>query len=544
MIGKPWYSTAGTVLLFLGVLLVLLGPVKTPFGRYDEGLALVGATRVAAGEAPYRDFWTLYSPGQYYTLALVLKIFGHSVLVARLYDVAVRLAIVLLAFLIATRMASRVPAALTCAAVGLALSTARPYCPAVFPALACCLLTVLFLLRYADSSARHAAVAAGMTIGLCSVYRHDFGAYAALAVLFGLGIHTWICAAPPGDETRSRLRAVRRAVAPVVIGTLAVALPVWTYLILEGGVWNVFSQLIAFPATTFHSVRSLPYPSLVPSFLEVPASLAALRKVLSGGADWLWFYLPLATYGVSFAALVTDRSRTATREGLPRLGLLALGTLGIFLYAQASSRYSYVHVLPTALVSFVLMGALIRARERFRFRALRVCVLILPVLAACALALVPLRSLRAHLMTYPPWACHSPLARAGCVYLYPEQEQAVRFIRAQTSADEAIFVGNRRHDAIFVNDVGFHFLADRPSCTAYHELHPGVATTFAVQTRIVQDLESRDVRWIVLVEWAVSPEPNASALSSGVSLLDDFIRESYRPVARFGSYSILERRPN
>lgn len=32
---------------------------------YDEGLAVVGATRVLAGEIPYRDLWTLYGPGQY-----------------------------------------------------------------------------------------------------------------------------------------------------------------------------------------------------------------------------------------------------------------------------------------------------------------------------------------------------------------------------------------------------------------------------------------------------------------------------------------------
>jgi hypothetical protein len=36
-------------------------------------------------------------------------------------------------------------------------------------------------------------------------------------------------------------------------------------------------------------------------------------------------------------------------------------------------------------------------------------------------------------------------------------------------------------------------------------------------------------------------EPNESSVSSGVTILDDFIRNNYKSAAEFGKYSILQR---
>jgi hypothetical protein len=114
-------------------------------------------------------------------------------------------------------------------------------------------------------------------------------------------------------------------------------------------------------------------------------------------------------------------------------------------------------------------------------------------------------------------------------------------LRTHTLDGESIFVGNQRHDLIFANDIGFYFLSNRPSATKYHELHPGVATTRSVQEVIVYDIESKNVNWIVLVYVHESEEPNASAVSSGVHFLDDFIRSKYVLVAEFGNYGIWKR---
>ena len=48
---------------------------------YDEGIILAGADRILQGHIPYRDYWSMYAPGQFYTLAFLFRLFGSSVLV-------------------------------------------------------------------------------------------------------------------------------------------------------------------------------------------------------------------------------------------------------------------------------------------------------------------------------------------------------------------------------------------------------------------------------------------------------------------------------
>src|ERR1700687_1152870 len=44
----------------------------------DEGMVLQGAQRVAEGQVLYRDFFSFYTPGSYYSTALLFKLFGSS----------------------------------------------------------------------------------------------------------------------------------------------------------------------------------------------------------------------------------------------------------------------------------------------------------------------------------------------------------------------------------------------------------------------------------------------------------------------------------
>jgi hypothetical protein len=118
----------------------------------------------------------------------------------------------------------------------------------------------------------------------------------------------------------------------------------------------------------------------------------------------------------------------------------------------------------------------------------------------------------------------------------------VLYIQAYTKANEPIFVGNRRHDILFVNDVGFYYLAGRPSATRYSELHPGVANTLPVQQEIANELDTKQVNLLVLVDIWLSNEPNGSSKSTGVVYLDNYIREHYFLIAGFGEYQVWKRR--
>jgi hypothetical protein len=49
----------------------------------DEGIILQGAQRILQGQVLYRDFFSFITPGSYYFMAFLFKIFGSSILVGR-----------------------------------------------------------------------------------------------------------------------------------------------------------------------------------------------------------------------------------------------------------------------------------------------------------------------------------------------------------------------------------------------------------------------------------------------------------------------------
>ena len=58
---------------------------------------------------------------------------------------------------------------------------------------------------------------------------------------------------------------------------------------------------------------------------------------------------------------------------------------------------------------------------------------------------------------------------------------------------------------------------------------------------MIGELQTAKPRYVVLeAEWDDFAEPNESVVSSGVTLLDDFIRAHYRPVRTFGAITVLQ----
>ena len=71
------------LLIFLGCLSYLCIFLRVTSMEPDEGIVLQGATRVLAGQVPYRDFFSFYTPGSFYLIAGLFRIFGNSFAVAR-----------------------------------------------------------------------------------------------------------------------------------------------------------------------------------------------------------------------------------------------------------------------------------------------------------------------------------------------------------------------------------------------------------------------------------------------------------------------------
>ncbi len=78
-----------SLIFLLSYAILFLGMTRRP-SIFDEGIVLTAAMRVAAGQVSHRDFYILYGPAQFYLLAGLFRIFGHSILIERLFDLLVR----------------------------------------------------------------------------------------------------------------------------------------------------------------------------------------------------------------------------------------------------------------------------------------------------------------------------------------------------------------------------------------------------------------------------------------------------------------------
>ena len=95
------------VLLFAVAFVYFLPGINQAVNIYDEGIIVYSAVRVMEGQLPYRDFWSIYSPGQFYALAAAFKLFGVTIQTERLLDTTLRALVPLFAFLVAARLTNR-----------------------------------------------------------------------------------------------------------------------------------------------------------------------------------------------------------------------------------------------------------------------------------------------------------------------------------------------------------------------------------------------------------------------------------------------------
>jgi len=73
----------------------------------DEGILLQGASRILDGQIPYRDFFSFYTPGSFYLVAALFRLFGNSFLVARSSLAVAGAACSVVTYLLCRRICSR-----------------------------------------------------------------------------------------------------------------------------------------------------------------------------------------------------------------------------------------------------------------------------------------------------------------------------------------------------------------------------------------------------------------------------------------------------
>lgn len=542
-----WTRLSPAVLVVLsGELLALLAlALVSPLNLYDEGYVLYPAARVLEAQVPYRDFWFGYMPAQLYVLASLFRVFGTTVVAARVWDALVRFALCVFVYVVVRRLAARAPAVagslLTAAWLGVAGFYAYP----LFPALAAALAAISFTLNWTSRQQRRDLALAGLCLALATVFKLEIGVYATASTTAAVLAGGWF----RGTSRRAMLGAAASllgsALLPLtaVLGLLAAQVPVSV----------LWYALVEFSLTVVANSGRLPLPSLVPTF---PSAASSWIAYLFGWLlPWIQVYVPLAILGCSTAwvAWTAFRSRrqpsrsqsqpTLVSTSLGVAGTVALTLLGWGLLVSGTSRADGIHLLPLAIVALVLLLQLPfrLTGPRAGTVARQASLALLPVLGLAVVfgSLVGFLSRGGPL--WPP-DCSVQVPRAGCLPLRTDQAQALSYVRLRTDPGERIFVGNTRHERATVSDLTFYFLAARAAAPWSPETAPGLATGVRVQNDIVRDLERYGVRYVVLTDEFDEFQAWDARLSSGVTILDDYIATNYVPVERFGRYTILTAR--
>jgi hypothetical protein len=522
---------------FACMALILLIELRTLFNYYDEGFAMFGPIRILNGDLPYKDFWAIYPPGQFYILAAIIKIFGPNLINARLYDTLIRLLMVIGLYLIVKRVASPSLALFSSGITTLLLASAGFYSYAVFPTMTLGIWSIWCFVNFTENGHDRWLMIAGFLLGIAAIIRWDIALYALISLLVSSYAFIFTHQLQVSEDLPSR-SCIRLFIGPLVrmhkllMPFLVLAGMTYVYFGLMSGWENLFDQVFFFPTVVLHNIRWLPYPTVIPRnyiFNEI----------------WLSFYIPLIVFLITFIALIIKAYSRHPSLDKRFFTLLSLLLFGVLLFNQALSRNDKIHIIPASILIFPVVVVLFqlvtstnRTRISFFTRGF------LEVLLLGLLAFYVPNSFVTLLITLKndaPWSCHSSLPILSCTVISADEEQAASYIKTQTLPGDRIFVGNRKHTSIFVNDIGFYYLSERLSVSRFNELYPGVATTLPVQRQIVDELEKNRVAWVVLVDITDPKEQNLSSNDSGVVILDEYIRNHYVENKMFGKYQVMKR---
>lgn len=531
---------------------------------YDEGLMLFGAERVLNGDVPHRDFYAIYGPAQFYLLAGLYKLFGASVLIERALDTVERCACVVLVFVIVDRAAPRLHAILAATASLIWLQYFGAYGYPLFPALAAALAGLAFLMStFQGAGSASGLIAGGVCAGVVVLFRYDVGVptFVAEGVLLAL-IPAPVRSGDPAPGTTSgwvrlvftsyHMRTVARRLLMFGLGFAVVTVPVGVVFAVYGVIPDLLFDVFT-AAGNYVRMRAMPFPRPAALWANPSEFGVYLPLVLCAAA--LPTITALAGYRRGIGDVTTDRRSSTSLL----VTLVVLVVMTLVLYSKDLVHVSALFVSMGLITSLILAAVLaqpVRGRGWFNDAVVMTALSIGGVATLCNVpkalheALGNFEWVRDpaswEVASVPPelGSCRMPagLERIACFKVRQDRAETVLYVQQRTVRNDPVYVGLTGHDKIFGNDILIYFLLNRPSATKWHQFDPGMQTTALIQERMIDELRGVKPKLIVLEKWGELTDPNESSVSSGVTLLDDYIRQTYEPVATFGANTILRGR--
>jgi Dolichyl-phosphate-mannose-protein mannosyltransferase len=152
----------------------------------DEGIVLQGAQRILLGQVLYRDFFSYFTPGSYYWLALLFKVFGSSFMVARTALAVTGALLSVTSYLLMRRVCSLEVSFFVAALVTLTTLPFRFLVLHNWDSTLCACLALYCAVRMIESPRAVWATVMGSFVSLCVLFEQSKGAGLCLGLGAGL----------------------------------------------------------------------------------------------------------------------------------------------------------------------------------------------------------------------------------------------------------------------------------------------------------------------------------------------------------------------
>jgi branched-subunit amino acid transport protein AzlD len=506
--------------LLISVALILITLTNTfikPLGIYDEGFSLTNALRILQGEIPHLDYWAAYPPGTSLTLAMAFKFFEPTLLIARLVNLSWTIVILGGCYIFLRQFASIWLSLTTTVITSFWLSAALYPSYSVTPALALIFTALVFFTKGIELNSKKILGIGGLIAGCIVLFRHDFAGYLFLSISLAL-MMTLI------TKYADTTKRVSTQNALFFLASFLATTLVLIFMLLSYSGWNHFiQQAIVFPATGMRENRLLAYPGLLDFF------------VASKGRWLLAWLAPI----IIFVGIFNKGIARANQGFCISIATYTLAVMSLLLTLQAHNRLDMPHAAPSMIFALCFLVLLASNKPQFAPKLYRATSL--GLIGVLFIYSIFVTTDYRHINYSAIFVCASDHLAQPCMKADKNQIEIVEFINKNYQPTNYVFVGNTRHDKIFINDASLYFLLNKPIPIKWNEMHPGIVTTREVQENIIKNLDEKKVNVIVIAAMPQSNENNASEVSSGVFALDDYIRNHYRKVFSTGNYQVLER---
>ncbi len=482
------------VSIFLAVLvMLLLIHSNRVVATNDEGILLDAAQRVANGERPYVDFWAYMTPGSYWLQAIIFKVFGLSLLTARLiviFDFALQCALV---FWLTSKLASaRAAWMATIAFLGFQMAdpsflTAQHRWDSSTWALAGVALAV-------SASGTLAWVACGFVLGIAAWCTPTVGG--VLIVVAG-----WLAFQP--ERRKSLIPLISGAAIPFSAGALL--------LIVQGGLVPMIQQILWLKQN--YGVNAMPYGSIIggyPALFEGSSDNVELAiRVLLVSCVALPAILPPLVL-LCWGWLLARKRIADTDQRSIVLLMLAAGTA---LILGLSPRPDVMHLAFVVAIPYILAAA---AFGKLIPSAVRAPVGIFAVLMAAVFSL----------------NSFSTLSKTESL---PSPVGNLRVDNKQRASLEKLFATIHPGQTLFVYPYMpmHYFLTQARNPTVYSFLSPGMSTNREANAALAE-LQQKPPEWILFMKLSrkeilrVIPQGGDSA-DIHYDALEGWLEQNYAP---------------